>query len=103
MVSTIFFFVALLVFLAANIQYSGLIVTIREHYGEYYERVGKPPVLFIGPLKVGAAWSFLTYVTLGEFKDDQPPEQVVGALQLSQRLFLLTFVLLLLAVGVSFV
>ena len=102
MLSTILFFSAFLVFIAANVQHSGLILTIRKHYAEFYEQVGKPPVLFMGPLSMGAAWSFLAYVILGEFKNDEPPEQVYDALMLSRRLFLTSFGILLLAIAVSF-
>ena len=102
MVSNVLLGLAFLVFVAANIQYSGLIVTVREHYPDYYDHVGKPPALFIGPLNAGAALSFLTYVTLGEFKDDNPPEQIIEALVLSRRLFLTTFALLILALVASF-
>jgi hypothetical protein len=103
MLSNTLFFAAVLIFAIANIQYSGLVVTIRQHYAEYYESVGKPPALFMTPLNAGAAWSFLIYVTLGEFKDDEPPEQVVGALKLSRTLFLSALALLAFAIAATFI
>jgi len=102
MLSTSFFFAAVLVFIFANIQYSGLVVTIRQHYQEYYESVGSPPALFITPLNAGAAWSFLIYVTLAEYKKDTPPEQIVGSLRATRVTFLIAFSLLILAIAASF-
>ena len=102
MVSSSLFFAAVLVLVIFGIQYAGLVVTIRQHYGEYYESIGKPPVLFITPLNAGAAWSFITYLVLDEFKDDKPPEQVLGSLQAARLLLLLAMCLLILALASSF-
>jgi len=102
MLSTILLILAALAFFAAGIQHAGLIVTIRAHYAEYYERVGKPPAIVLTPLNMGAALSFLAYIILGEFKRDEPPEQVIDALNITRHLFLATFVLLIAAVGVTF-
>ena len=101
MLSTSLFFAAVLVFIIANIQYSGLVVTIRQHYQEYYESIGSPPALFVTPLNAGAAWSFLIYVTLAEYKNDKPPEQIVSSLQATRATFLVAFLLLALAIGTS--
>ena len=97
MLSTSLFFAAVLVFIIANIQYSGLVVTIRE----YYESIGSPPALFVTPLNAGAAWSFLIYVTLAEYKNDKPPEQIVSSLQATRATFLVAFLLLAWAIGTS--
>lgn len=102
MLSNLFFFAAVLVLVIFSIQYAGLIVTIRQHYEEYYESIGKPPALFITPLNVGAAWSFMTYIVLGEFKDDKPPEQILGSLRVLRVLLLLALSLLTLALAASF-
>ena len=103
MLSTSFFFAAVLVFVIASIQYAGLVVTIRQHYQEYYESIGKPPALFVTLLNAGATWSFLIYLTLGEFHDDEPPEQIVGSLKATRIMFLLGFFLVALAIIASFV
>jgi len=103
MLSNSFFFAAVLVLVIFSIQYAGLVVTIRQHYEEYYESIGKPPALFVTPLNAGAAWSFLTYVLLGEFKDGRPPEQILGSLRMARVLLLLALSLLVLALAASFV
>ena len=100
MLSNSFFFAAILVLVIFSIQYAGLIVTIRQHYEDYYESIGKPPALFITPLNAGAAWSFMTNVVLGEFKEDEPPEQILGSLRVAR---VLALSLLALALAASFV
>lgn len=103
MLSTSLFFAAVLVLVIFSIQYAGLVVTIRQHYEEYYENIGKPPALFITPLNAAAAWSFMIYVTLGEFKDDKPPEQILGSLRVARALSILALSLAALAIAASFV
>jgi hypothetical protein len=102
MLSNSLFFAAVLVLVIFSIQYAGLVVTIRQYYEDYYESIGKPPALFITPLNAGAAWSFMTYVVLGEFKDDKPPEQILGSLRVARVLLLLALSLLALALAASF-
>lgn len=102
MLSNSLFFAAGLVLAIFSIQYAGLVVTIRQHYEDFYESIGKPPALFITPLNAGAAWSFMTYVVLGEFKDDKPPEQILSSLRVARVLLILALSLLVLALTASF-
>lgn len=83
-----------------SIQNAGLVVTIRQHYEEYYESIGTPPGLIITPLNAGGTWSFIIYVTFGEFKDDDPPEQVIGSLQVARVLMILALSLIALALAI---
>lgn len=101
MLSTSLLLAAILIFVVANIQYSALVVTIRQHYPDYYERVGSPPAFMLTPLNVGSAWSFLTYVIFAEYKDDDPPQDLRGSLRSTRMTFLIAFLLLTLAIATS--
>jgi len=62
----------------AGIQIGGLIKTIKDHYPQFYESLGSPPVFFVGPLSIGSAWRFWFYIISGSYRTDQVPTQVAG-------------------------
>ena len=91
----------MLAFLAAGFQQTGILLTVREHYSDYYRHLNEPPVFFPNPMKIGAGLSFIFYIIAGEYKQDEVPEQVRPSFPIVRGLYLSSVGLVVLALLAS--
>ena len=98
MVSGLFFGAAFLMWILAHLYHYGLVVTIRDHYPDYYEVIGKPNTILHS---FARGWSFVWYVLLGRFNSDRTPEEILGELRISRFMFLSAITFLVISIAAS--
>lgn len=100
MLANAFVILSLVAFLVWQVLEIRLIETMREKYPDFYTRLGKPPAPLSSPIRVRAAWSFMSYIFSNKFQFDDPPDQIADAFTKIKWLMDLTLVFFILA-GVS--